>query len=125
AGTQYPYSTANAGVIDLHMRKSGTNYNFYSPKSVQGAPAAAKITKLALLGSGEDVFAKTTDLTEPNLDEINIQDENVYLLKVTEADSKVYYVKVYVTNLSTTGTYATAVFSYKVQPVDSFKVLKQ
>lgn len=124
-GTQYSYSSANAGLIDIHARVIGGQLLFYSPGAVPENPISpARTTQFVLLGLGGDAYNMAveayTDLAEPTSSSILIADENVYLIKTQDN----IYVKLWVTNVAVT-TFSTVEFTYKIQPVENLKILKR
>lgn len=124
-GTQYPYSSDNAGTIDIHVRDNAGTLTLYSPGAVPSGPISpARVTQFALLGQGGDAYNLAVesydDLTEPTLSSIPVADENVYLIKTQDN----IYIKLWVTDITET-TFSTVQFTYKVQPVSGLKILKR
>jgi len=124
-GTQYPYSSTNGNVIDIHVREENGQLSFYSPGAVPTNPISpARVTQFALLGQGGDAYNMAVeaydDLTEPTSSTITIADENVYLIKTQDN----IYVKIWVTEISGTN-FSTVEFTYKLQPVADLKILKR
>ncbi|MDP4195945.1 MAG: hypothetical protein Q8940_12900 [Bacteroidota bacterium] len=121
-GTQYSYSSSNSAMIDLHLRSTGTGLNFYSPSAPAVSITNARQTKIGLIGTGQAAFDKAENLEEPNLDNIAVAQDNVYLIKTQDN----YYVKVWVKSIVKTGnnSYNTVSFDYKIQPMKGLRVLK-
>lgn len=124
-GTQYSYSSSNSNLIDIHVRETNGQLQFFSPGAVPENPInPARVTQFALLGQGGDQYnmavAQYSDLQEPSNSSIAIADENVYLIKTQDST----YVKLWVTEISGTN-FSTVEFTYKLQPVQNLKILKR
>ncbi|MGE5679983.1 MAG: fibronectin type III domain-containing protein [Bacillota bacterium] len=122
-GTQLGYTSANASQIDLHLRAAQSGFNFYSPSAPSVSITNARQTKIGLVGTGKTAYDKTENLDEPNLDNIAVALNNVYLIKTQDN----YYVKIWVKSIgkSGTNTFNTVTFDYKVQPTKGLRVLKR
>lgn len=118
-GTQYPFSSANFGLIDMHARADGSNLNFVSPNTANNNARTTLYAQLS--GTGEDAFDLTTSLPEPTVTSISVVVDNVYLLKTQSG----HYIKIWVQNISQTGGVTSISFEYKAQPVRNFRVLKR
>jgi hypothetical protein len=118
-GSQYPFVTNNAGVIDLHVRETTGTLFFYSPN---GFGSQYKNTRMRLIGSGQAAFDET-ELQEPDETFLPVNDENVYLLRTQEN----YYIKIWVKSIQQIGNppYFNISFDYKVQPVEGLRLVKR
>lgn len=120
AGEQYAYSSANASHIDIHCRKEGSTYVFYSPAALENPIAGARTTKFLSLSASD--WSASSFTTEPNKNNVTVSDGDVLLLK--NADG--YYVKLKITDISAEGAaFATVTFSYKFQNVQGLRAAKQ
>lgn len=122
-GTQVAYNSGNASKIDLNMRMDGAAMKFFSPSNAKASLTNGHNTLLALIGTGQGAYDKAEGLPEPNLTEIEITPDNVYLIK-TQAGN---YIKLWVKSLGklSGNTYNTATFDYKLQPFAGLRVLKR
>lgn len=118
AGTQYAYTSANAATIDIHCRKEGSTYVFYSPASLTNPIAGARTTKF--LSLSDDDWTSSNFTTEPNKDNVTAGEGDVVLIKTNDN----YYVKLKVKDI-TTATFATITFDYKFQNVQGLRAAKQ
>ncbi|HZW38267.1 MAG TPA: fibronectin type III domain-containing protein [Ignavibacteriaceae bacterium] len=118
-GTRYAYTTANANLIDIHLRDEG-GLRFYSPD--QKTPGT-RVTKFDLVGTGQEAYDRT-DLLEPALTSIVVVENNVYLIKTQEGN----YIKVWVKKINPPAgsrTYSYVTFDYKVQPIAGLRIVKR
>ncbi len=120
-GFIYDYGLATAPLIDIHLRKS-TNDRLYFYSPIKYWPGV-KSTRLALIGQGQDAFDRVI-LPEADSDSVEVNLNNVYLLKTQENK----YIKVWVLSIETiTAPNATQFrrikFDYKIQPITGLRVL--
>ncbi|MGE5429920.1 MAG: fibronectin type III domain-containing protein [Syntrophomonadaceae bacterium] len=122
-GTQVAYNSGNASKIDLNMRMDGAAMKFFSPSNPKASLTNGHNTMIAIIGTGQGAYDKAEGLPEPNLSEIEITPDNVYLIK-TQAGN---YIKLWVKTLGklSGNTYNTATFDYKLQPFAGLRVLKR
>ncbi|MCU7496706.1 MAG: hypothetical protein HF314_06720 [Ignavibacteria bacterium] len=122
-GTQMEYKLDNANKIDLNLRMDGAALKFFSPSSQKAPLTGGHNTLLILVGTGQAAYDKAEGLPEPNLSEIEVTPDNVYLIK-TQAGN---YVKLWVKDVSklSGNSYNTVTFDYKLQPFPSLRVLKR
>jgi hypothetical protein len=119
AGNQYAYTASNVANIDLNLRSEGGQLKFFSP-NIQSP--GTKTTLMRLIATGDDAFDQV-NLEEPNLTSINVNKDEVYLLKTDEN----FYIKVWVKDINTVTTdpaYSEVQFEYKVQPIEGLRILK-
>lgn len=119
-GFNLPYMAENTDFIDLHLEQNLSGILvFYSPSLFT---PGTRFTLFSLVGSGEGAFDSTT-LAEPSLTSIDVDINNVYLLKTQDG----YYIKVWVKDLKqipdVVSPYYRALFDYKVQSVAGLRVL--
>lgn len=122
-GTQVAFNSGNAARIDLHMRMDGAAMKFFSPNNSKLNYSGGKNTKIALIGTGKAAYDKAEALPEPNLNEIEVLPDNVYLIKTNAGN----YIKLWVKSLEKVSghSYFTATFDYKLQPFAGLRVLKR
>jgi len=119
-GFNIPYLAENTDFIDLHMRQNLSGILvFYAPSLFN---PGTRLTFFELIGSGEEAFDSTV-LAEPSLTSIDVDSNNVYLLKTQEG----YYIKIWVKAINlipdVVAPYDNVLFDYKVQPVAGLRVL--
>jgi hypothetical protein len=120
AGNQYSYTSSNVSNIDLHLRSEDGQLKFFSP-NIQSP--GTKTTLIRLIGTGDDAFDQV-NLEEPNLTSVNVNEDEVYLLKTDEG----YYIKVWVKDINlvvSVPPYNEVSFEYKVQPIEGLRILKK
>lgn len=117
--TRYAYTAGNANNIDLHLRTEGGVLSFFSP---QAKTPGTRRTFMAQLGTGQTAYDRTEGLVEPNLTNIGVTVDNVYLLRTQDS----IYVKVWVRSIAREGTntFSTVTFDSKLQPIEGLRVLK-
>jgi hypothetical protein len=118
AGSRHPFTAGSSQFIDLHMRDS-QGLKFFSPNTQQNGTRA---TLFGIVGEGEEAF-RTLNLEEPTLSSVDVQVNQVYLLKTQDN----FYIKVWVREIieqSVTQAFRSVRFDYKFQYISGLRALK-